>query len=84
MFQQYVENVRKRGLPLIRSKYGLFGLVIFMAILLPGTCIYAGIKLSWLALQYLIALSTYQYCQFCSYLQVKGGHHENVIILEVL
>ena len=47
LFQQYVEKVRMRGLPLI-AKYGLIGLVAFVAIPLPGTGVYGATILSWL------------------------------------
>ena len=46
-FQQYVEKVRTRGLPLI-AKYGLIGLIAFVAIPLPGTGVYGATILSWL------------------------------------
>ena len=46
-FQKYVEKVRTRGLPLI-AKYGLIGLVAFVAIPLPGTGVYGATILSWL------------------------------------
>jgi len=46
-FQKYVEKVRTRGLPLV-AKYGLIGLVAFVAIPLPGTGVYGATILSWL------------------------------------
>jgi len=46
-FREYVEKTRRRGSPLI-AKYGLLGLVLFVAIPIPGTGIYAGALLSWL------------------------------------
>ena len=46
-FQQYVEKVRTRGLPLT-AKYGLIGLVAFVAIPLPGTGVCGATILSWL------------------------------------
>ena len=46
-FRESVEKTRRRGTPLI-AKYGLLGLVIFVAIPIPGTGIYAGALLSWL------------------------------------
>jgi len=46
-FRGSVERTRRRGAPLI-AKYGLLGLVLFVAIPIPGTGIYAGALLSWL------------------------------------
>jgi len=46
-FKKSVERIRVRGLPLI-NRYGLLGLVIFVAIPLPGAGVYAGTLLSWL------------------------------------
>jgi uncharacterized membrane protein len=46
-FRESVEKTRRRGAPLI-TKYGLLGLVLFVAIPIPGTGIYAGALLSWL------------------------------------
>jgi uncharacterized membrane protein len=46
-FQKYVEKVRARGLPLM-TKYGLIGLIAFVAIPFPGTGVYGATILSWL------------------------------------
>jgi len=46
-FQHYVEKIRTRGLPLV-TKYGLIGLIAFVAIPLPGTGVYSATILSWL------------------------------------
>jgi len=42
-----VERVRKRGTKYIK-KYGIFGLIIFVGIPLPGTGAYSGTMLAWL------------------------------------
>ncbi len=47
LFHQYVETVRKKGFPLF-AKYGLIGLVAFVAIPFPGTGVYGATILSWL------------------------------------
>ncbi len=46
-FNKSVDRIRIRGLPLI-SRYGLFGLAVFVAIPIPGAGVYAGTLLSWL------------------------------------
>jgi uncharacterized membrane protein len=42
-----VERVRKRGEKYV-NKYGIFGLIIFVGIPLPGTGAYSGTILAWL------------------------------------
>jgi uncharacterized membrane protein len=42
-----VEAIRRRGSPLV-EKHGFGGLVLFVAIPLPTTGVYAGAMLSWL------------------------------------
>ncbi|MFC1933068.1 small multi-drug export protein [Chloroflexota bacterium] len=46
-FKKYIEKIRARGLPLI-TKYGLIGLIAFVAIPVPGTGVYGATILSWL------------------------------------
>ena len=46
-FKQCTEKVKMRGVPLI-AKYGLIGLVAFVAIPLPGTGVCGATLLSWL------------------------------------
>ena len=46
-FQQWVQKIRMRGLPLI-TKFGLIGLIAFVAIPLPGTGVCPATVLSWL------------------------------------
>ncbi|HDI02799.1 MAG TPA: hypothetical protein ENF95_01545 [Candidatus Aenigmarchaeota archaeon] len=45
--RKIVESVRKRGEKYVQ-KYGLWGLMIFVAIPLPGTGAYSGTALAWL------------------------------------
>ena len=47
IFNKYLSRVRKKGEPYVK-KYGLIGLVIFVAIPLPFTGAYSGSFLSWL------------------------------------
>jgi uncharacterized membrane protein len=46
LFNQYVEKLKVKGSPLI-TKYGLVGLITFVAIPIPGTGVYAATVLSW-------------------------------------
>ncbi len=45
--KRYVERTRAKGLPLVK-KYGLIGLVAFVAIPLPATGVLGGTVLAWL------------------------------------
>ena len=46
-FDQYLVRVRRRGEPTVR-RYGLLGLLLFVAVPLPITGAYTGTVLSWL------------------------------------
>lgn len=46
-FQQWVQKIRTKGLPLV-TKFGLIGLIAFVAIPLPGTGVCPATVLSWL------------------------------------
>lgn len=46
-FDEYLMRVRRRGEPKVR-KYGLLGLMLFVAVPLPITGAYTGTVLSWL------------------------------------
>lgn len=46
-FQRYVVKLRNKGLPYY-TKYGLIGLIVFVAIPIPGTGVYGATILSWL------------------------------------
>ncbi|HEY96253.1 MAG TPA: small multi-drug export protein [Dehalococcoidia bacterium] len=46
-FQSYIEKLRSKGLPYY-AKYGLIGLVVFVALPIPGTGVYGATILSWL------------------------------------
>lgn len=46
-FDRYLLRVRRRGEPIVR-KYGLVGLILFVAVPLPITGAYTGTVLSWL------------------------------------
>lgn len=45
--KRYVERTRAKGLPLVK-RYGLIGLVAFVAVPLPATGVLGGTILSWL------------------------------------
>ena len=47
LFDRYLTSVRARGHPMV-EKYGLLGLVLFVAVPLPVTGAYTGTILSWL------------------------------------
>jgi len=47
LFERYLERVRAKGHPMVQ-KYGLYGLVLFVAVPLPVTGAYTGTVLSWL------------------------------------
>ncbi len=47
LFRKYVESVRRRGKPYI-ERYGLVGLILFVAVPLPFTGVYSATLLSWL------------------------------------
>ncbi len=44
--RQYVGKLRNKGSPII-TKYGLIGFIVFVAIPIPGTGVYAATTLSW-------------------------------------
>lgn len=46
-FHSYIEKLRNKGLPYY-TKYGLIGLVAFVALPIPGTGVYGATVLSWL------------------------------------
>ena len=46
-FHSYIDKLQNKGLPYY-TKYGLIGLIVFAAIPVPGTGVYATTILSWL------------------------------------
>jgi uncharacterized membrane protein len=47
LFDRYLNNLRRRGKPKV-EKYGLWGLLLFVAVPLPLTGAYTGTILAWL------------------------------------